>query len=276
VASARPSAAAGSEALSNLRDIPRPFVIEPPADDKTEYIAGEELAFRLVLVGRSVAYLPYFVTAFRELGRTGIGRRRAGFELVKVSQVSGAEWLAGPGDGTLDGGQMASVFDASLGERVTLAGVEDCCIGAGEVTQAAKTLSPTRIRVEFLTMTRLKHSDSLRSSPAFHVLVTALLRRVSSLAYFHHGVDLNLDYSGLVERAKEVRLAADDTRWVNWTRYSNRQDRSMNLGGLVGGATYEGEVAEFRELLVLGSVVHVGKNTTFGLGQYRLNSQGQG
>jgi hypothetical protein len=261
---------AESEVLSNLKDIPRPFVIEPPEDDRTEYLPGEELTLGLVLAGRSVAYLPYFVAAFRNLGRTGIGRTRAGFDLVRVSQLSAAEWAVGLAKGAADYSRGAPVFDAGRGETVSLAGVEERCVGYVHVARAAETVSRRRVTLEFLTMARLKHGDALRPSPTFHILARALLRRVSSLAYFHHGVKLDLDYPALVERARQVRLVGDETRWVDWARYSNRQDRAMDLGGLLGRATYEGDLGEFRELLVVGSLVHVGKNTTFGLGRYRL------
>jgi hypothetical protein len=44
----------GVERLHNLRDVPRPFVIEPPMDGRTTYAAGEALETGLVLIGRGV------------------------------------------------------------------------------------------------------------------------------------------------------------------------------------------------------------------------------
>ena len=33
------------------------------------------LGFELVLIGRAIDYLPYFLMSFQELGRAGVGRR---------------------------------------------------------------------------------------------------------------------------------------------------------------------------------------------------------
>ncbi len=102
------------------------------------------------------------------------------------------------------------------------------------------------------------------------MLIRNLLRRLSSLAYFHHGWELDLDFTGLIERAAGVRLVEDNTRWVNWERYSSRQDSKMNLGGVVGTVVYEGDLDEFIPLLRLGELVHVGKGAVFGMGKYEM------
>ena len=54
---------------------------------------------------------------------------------------------------------------------------------------------------------------------------------------------------------------------IDATRYSSRQDERMDLGGLVGAAAYEGDLAEFLPWLLWGQLVHVGMNATFGLGR---------
>jgi CRISPR/Cas system endoribonuclease Cas6 (RAMP superfamily) len=123
-------------------------------------------------------------------------------------------------------------------------------------------------------MTRLKFQGGLEDRPEFHVLARSLLRRVSSLLYFHHGTRLDMDFRGFISEAERVRLAALNTRWVDWERYSSRQDTRMKLGGLVGTATYEFNDARlaafFLPWLVLGECVHVGKGCTFGLGRFTV------
>jgi len=260
----------GSEVLSNLRDVPRPFVIEPPEEERTHYLPGDKLSLGLILIGRGVSYLPYFVTAFRELGRTGIGRRRAGFDLAEVRQVAGPFGVGGAGRAGEE--RSWTVFDSAteLGE-VRVAGVSERCVGTRDVAAAAAQLPGDRIQVTFKSPTRLKAGAALKTHPEFHLLLRALLRRASSLAYFHHDRRLELDYSDWIRAAREVSLVSDETRWVSWTRYSNRQRARMDLGGIIGTAVYRGKLGRFRDLLVFGSLVHVGKNTTFGLGRYSLD-----
>jgi hypothetical protein len=50
----------GVEHLHDLQDVPRPFVIEPPLDQKRAFRAGDALEFGLVLVGRGIDFLPYY------------------------------------------------------------------------------------------------------------------------------------------------------------------------------------------------------------------------
>ncbi|MGE5586784.1 MAG: CRISPR system precrRNA processing endoribonuclease RAMP protein Cas6, partial [Clostridia bacterium] len=104
----------------------------------------------------------------------------------------------------------------------------------------------------------------------------SLLRRTSSLLYFHHGTRLDMDFRGFISEAETVRLAAHNTTWVDWERYSSRQDSRMKLGGLVGAATYEFSHARlagfFLPWLVLGEYVHVGKGCTFGLGRFTCST----
>lgn len=254
----------GAEVLRTLKDVPRPFVLEPPTDDRTTYEAGEEFSFGLVTIGQAVKHVPYFVAAFRELGRTGIGPRRTGFELVDVNQ---AEPTASP-VGSWSGGYSAlgTGQDGRLQLRLSDAG----WVRRASILDLAEGLPDDRVRLRFETMTRLKSDDVLDRRPSFQALARALLRRVSSLAYFHHGQQLDVDYADLVASAGEVRVVEDATRWGTWVRYSNRQSRRMDFGGFVGEIAVEGDLSPFKELLVLGALVHVGKNTTFGLGKFTL------
>jgi CRISPR/Cas system endoribonuclease Cas6 (RAMP superfamily) len=79
-----------------------------------------------------------------------------------------------------------------------------------------------------------------------------------------------LDYTGLVARAHEVKIERADLRWFDWKRYSNRQEQSMLMGGMIGEITYRGDLTEFLPLLRYCEKVHLGKATTFGLGQIQV------
>lgn len=146
---------------------------------------------------------------------------------------------------------------------------------AGRALETCASLPPpaARVTLRFLTYTRLKHEGVWAQRPDFHVVFRRLLGRLSSLAVFHCGVRLDVDFVGLIEKAKAVALVEDRTRWEDWTRYSSRQDRPMTLGGLVGEATYEGSLEGLWPFLVFGQWTHVGKNATFGLGRYEILGQ---
>jgi hypothetical protein len=128
------------------------------------------------------------------------------------------------------------------------------------------------LTLRFLTPTRLVYGGALTDSLDFHVLLRVLLRRLSNLAYFHCGTDLQLDFRGLIAAAGQIQTVASRLRWYDWERYSSRQDARMKMGGLLGQVTYAGDLQLFLPLLRLGSHVHVGKGTSFGLGKYVLEA----
>jgi CRISPR-associated endoribonuclease Cas6 len=56
-----------------------------------------------------------------------------------------------------------------------------------------------------------------------------------------------------------------DHSWVDWERYSNRQETKMKMGGFIGSITFEGELEPFLQFLVLGEYIHVGKERALAL-----------
>lgn len=263
---------AGSEKLRKYESVPRPFVLEPPRETRTWYGPGETMTAGLVLFGRAIALFPYFVVALREMGERGLGRGRGRFRLARIT-ADPPPGVATPltvYDG--DSGQVLAA-DATLTGEAAMARVLAAWGGTERADAAGASRAAARFRIRFETPVRLKFDDRLQSRPEFHVILRNLLRRLSSLAYFHHGFELDLDFRGMIERAGGVRLVANRTEWVDWERYSSRQDERMKMGGLVGEAVYEappGTWREFLPLLALAEYAHVGKNVTFGLGRIRI------
>src|SRR5947207_242472 len=65
-------------------------------------------------------------------------------------------------------------------------------------------------------------------------LLLSLLRRVSTLAERHGPAPLELDYRGLKERAEAAEFDETTLRWVEWARWSGRQQALLQMGGLLG------------------------------------------
>lgn len=244
----------GSEILRKYPHAPHPFVIEPPLDEREVFQPGEELRFGLVLIGKALDYLPYFIYSFDELGRIGIGRRKGKYEVTAVLGVG-------------QDGKGRRIYD---GPTKTLINTYPILTG-DDLLQLGPLPTPnSQLPLLFLTPTRLKYEANLTSDLEFHILIRNLLRRISTMSYFHCGTRLELDFKGLIERAKRVKVIKSDLRWADWERYSNRQQGRIKMGGFVGRISFEGKYDEFMPLLRLGELVHVGKGTVFGLGQYRI------
>jgi len=233
---------------------PHPFVLEPPPERYRFYRIGEKIRFGLVLVGKGNEYLPYFIYAFDEMGQVGIGRGKGRFRLLAVYR----ERADGSFERIYDGETkvLTQTDEASpLGALLT----SDGCGGA--------------VSVAFLTPTRLKGNGRFASQVDFQLFIRSLLRRASSLLYFHCGVELDVNYRELIRRAGDVRTVNSSLRWYDWERYSSRQGTRMKLGGLVGSVEFAGDIGEFMPLIKFGEIVHIGKGTSFGLGKYVISEK---
>ena len=234
---------------------PHPFIIEPPDSGVRVVEPGEPLEFGLTLIGRALEYIPYFIYAFMVLGEKGLGRGKAKFSLEDVRTQ------------TSDG--LLSIYQSenqSLKKPVpypspSVVNARSEALGAVE-----------RLEIHFTTPARIKSDGHLNDEPEFHHLVRSLLRRLSSLSYFHCGRKLEADFKGLIERARKVERTSSDLRWHDWERYSSRQKQKMTLGGFVGKAEFRGDLKESPPMPAWGEILHIGKAASFGLGKYSVMS----
>jgi len=237
---------------------PHPFVIEPPLTDLQHYHAGEQIECGLILFGESNNSLPYFVYAFEQMGKIGIGKRlngsRGRFSLESVKT------------------EDREIY--SFRDRTFLQDASIRCLNPLVSTSGKNGNGIERVSLNLGTPLRLKFKSRIRASLPFHVLVRAMLRRVSSLYNVWDGGEPDLDYKGLIERAEKVRIRHNGLKWFDWRRYSNRQERKMFMGGLVGSVTYEGNLGEYLPLIEFSEKAHLGKNTSFGLGKIKVGVTG--
>lgn len=234
---------------------PNAYVIEPPSDSRTKYHRGESFEFTLLLFGRANEYLPYFIYAMEQIGKAGIGKRindKAGsFELKKV---------------TADGHLLYSSERRSIKNIKTARQV----LPSEFVKNENKKEAVQDVQISLLTPLRLKYQSRLEPDLPFHILIRACLRRISSLLTYHGPGEPPLDYKGLVYRAMNVETKESSIKWFDWRRYSNRQEQAMLLGGMVGSATYADVPHEYLPILRFCEDVHLGKQTTFGLGKLKV------
>jgi hypothetical protein len=245
----------GSEVLRTHEEIPRPFVLAAEWRTGGEgarliFEPGEELCFGLALIGRAQEFFPHFVVAMREMDRLGRGRRA-----IEIARIEALDPQAAPASVVYD------ACDNVVRGTAPALTLDDC---------ARQACPRGPVTIEFVTQTRLKHEGSWARVPEFHIVFRRLLGRLSSLSRFHCGAPLEVDFKAMIERANEIRLVRNRTRWVSWSRYSSRQDRRIQWDGLVGTAIYEGDLAPFWPFLKFGEHVHVGHGATFGLGRYRV------
>lgn len=245
----------------NLRGMEPPpaYVIEPPAGRLSRLDRGAPLVFTLLLFGEANTCLPFFLNAFELMGRRGIGRRTQGpgggrFALRGVTQDQ-------------DSDQGSNLFDPESGR------LHSNPPGRHLQLEEPPAAALWNLEATLLTPLRLKFHNQLQDSLPFHVLVRAALRRVSSVFAVHGSGEPPLAYAQLTAEAQQVQTNASTLRWLDWERYSNRQKRRMMLGGLIGTVRYTAVPAAFVPVLEMAALLHLGKQSTFGLGKLALNWQ---
>ena len=106
----------------------------------------------------------------------------------------------------------------------------------------------------------------------FRPLIHRLLERFSALRMeYGNGQEQSFDErKHYVDLAQQVQCIEDTTYWEKLSSYSQRTRQHTAIGGIMGRATFAGDLAPFRELLVWGELIHVGKNAVKGNGWYRI------
>lgn len=236
--------------MRKYKAAPHPFIVEPPQEKRVGYKPGDEIAFGLTLVGRAVDYLPYFIYAFDEMGRLGIGKGKGKFRLKDVSHAGDV------------------IYDSDIKTiKAFKPAALDICVG--DTGHNAK-----KVTLNFLTPTRISYAGHLTLDLEFHILIRNLLRRLALLLYFHCNGDPSAwNFRDIIESAQKVTVRERNLRWYDWERYSARQDTRMKMGGFTGTITFEGELEPFMPMLRAGEVLHAGKGTSFGLGRYEIVRQ---
>ena len=123
------------------------------------------------------------------------------------------------------------------------------------------------MRVEFVTPTELKGADS----PEFGVLAARIRDRLSTLGELYGEGPLPLDFRAFGERARQVRMTRCEIEEVSRVRRSSRTGQSHTIGGFIGTAEYEGDLAEFVPYLRAAAWTGVGRQTVWGKGEIRTS-----
>jgi hypothetical protein len=126
------------------------------------------------------------------------------------------------------------------------------------------------IRVEFETPTELKANGQLATGQ-FSVLLARARDRVSTLRSLYGAGPLAIDFSGLAERARSIKTVRSELRQVVVERRSGRTGQRHGIGGVVGFAEFEGDLAEFTPYLEAAHWTGVGRHCTWGNGQIRTS-----
>lgn len=294
------------------RDVPRPYAIKPPLDDRQRYEAGDALTFGLTLFGDALNLFPYVVMGLRQAERSGLGKKlprpaaggRFQRGLFKLRSAQAINLLSGEVQDILQAGsslvqrpdmpvthgQVLELSRQMLSERIGAS-----ANGFHSVGSQLYAVKPDAVEISlvFKTPTRIVEREHLLKEPQFRPILQRLLERLEALSGRGEAVmrsqrgseaaalrftpDEAIDKAGLLALGERVELVENRTRWADVWSFSSRRGDKTPIGGLVGQAVYRAEAEVWAVLLpylLWGSVVHVGKSAVKGDGWMAVSREG--
>jgi hypothetical protein len=192
--------------------------------------------------------IPYFLLAFAQLAREGLGPRRGRADLTEAFVLG----LESDTPLALYSGRERLLAETPPPQWLSL---------------EPEVNAPSRIHVRFLSPTELKAGSLLAERPEFAVLFARLRDRISTLRALYGAGPLPLDFQQLGVRSAGVRMTRCELQQVDTERRSGRTGQVHPLGGFIGEAEYEGDLADFLPYLRAGRWTGVGRQTVWGKGE---------
>lgn len=241
------------------RDVPRPLTVEPPPP--RIYHQNERFSFGVTLIGKAQDLLPYLARAVQKMGQQGVGRGRGRFELVMIDEYN----------------PLFDVKRSLMSQNIVRHPTMQVTIG--QVSEAAAKGQPDRITLELRSPLRLIAEDRLVKQPEANAFVQRLMERCQTLVTYYAETESPpgreawvAAMNDLMADAAKLRIAYDDTQWVESWSGSRRRGGYTPVSGLMGVFRWEGNVTRLRSWLLWGQSLHVGKDTVKGNGWYQVRA----
>lgn len=219
------------------------FVIEC-LDYRNEYKKGDIIKFDLLIFAKTLNYIPQFIFSFDKLGEKGFGKNRAKYRLEGIYSNED---------------KMIFKDGVFYKENLEILKLNNYIIGREKEINRIKS-------IQFITPFRFMKNNKLVDDIDFKDFIISLQRRISILNALEGRVVNNFQMDILGE------LIEKDIYWTEFKRYSSRQKSPMKLGGIKGRIIFSDEINNYKDLVIAGELTHIGKNTSFGLGKYVIES----
>jgi len=245
-----------SDSAQRYTAVPHPFVLDVEATPARDLPSGQPLALGITLIGPAIELLPYLIQTVERAGLRGIGRSGGRFALREVAA-----------EPRLGSDSWERVYDAASRSYTRITGV-------APVAPVAPARPAPSVALAFQTPLRIKRRGQFVGARDFTAadFLRNLHARLSNLARFYGGTSDDSAWSPNSD--DPPHMSAATLTWCDWTRFSSRQNTTMQMGGLLGTIVLAGTgLAAHWPALWLGQWTHVGKGTSFGLGKYRIDGE---
>lgn len=231
--------------LQKFSQVPNGYIIEPLGEWGVKtYHPNDMFCFDLVLFGKLISHLTLIAFAFKCALEYNLAGGKG--ELIDILHYD--EWE-----------NKVSI----LKNKIILEYNENISIDKS---------FPQDLNLFFSTPLRIQENGNPLREDRITLprLLISLAKRISLLSEFH-SQPLHLNFEKLISQIEKIK-DKKNLKWQDWTRYSTRQKQEMKLGGVIGEWRLENVPMEWAKLLYIGQWLHCGKNTTFGLGKYKITN----
>ncbi len=180
--------------------------------------------------------------------RDGIGKYQARFQIIKIRNIEGQPVLQ---DGlmNMDKFVIHSLYDYIMFRKYKM------------------DIGKMENKIVFHTPLTLKSNNEYLQKFQMEAVINAVKRRIYMLDCYE-GIEDSSIYT--CESSTIPEILHQECYIMSVSRYSSRKNQKMMLRGIKGYILLPEISPDLMDLLLSGELIHIGKNTSFGFGRYRL------
>lgn len=235
------------------------YVIQSSSRDGGHFLErGDTFTFDFLLFGPAIESGLLICAAMYDAGLIGFGVARVPFELIRIEAVTPPDGLC-----PLDFGDGANLQDHSF----SLVELVNHRLSELIVTKTLRVRFPTRLRREVSGREQFQANPEL----PFSLFASMAANRIAALSEWF-GTKIDPNPYLLDAGTDSVVTMFSSLEFTDLTRYSDHHKTKLQIGGLHGEIVYHGDALRLLlPLLVAGEIVHIGSQTSMGLGRYELS-----
>lgn len=229
------------------------FVIRGVPVQARQFEIGDSFELTVHFWGRASQQLEGFANILKMLGRNGLSHGEGLFEIASIEAedaIGQRSLLAGPGE--------------ELAEPALP------LIDVPWLLDSYDSASAVALELRFVTPARLLSRGRPLFRPCFADIFPFILRRITSISQAHCDCEALNEAAALIESAGRVDETQNALQWADWRRLEG-PGLSQDIGGVSGSIRIEGpQLGEIAWVLLLGSLMQIGKGAAYGAGRYEL------
>ncbi|HKJ04976.1 MAG TPA: CRISPR system precrRNA processing endoribonuclease RAMP protein Cas6 [Geopsychrobacteraceae bacterium] len=214
---------------------------------------GDCISLPVLFLGQGLLSIEPFACLLRQVGKQGL---LGGQGVCELSAIE-AEDASGQRTVLWDGGAIAGTLSPVINDLRWWLDMQP--------------LNWNRLRLDFVSPTRLLHGGKPLFKAKFTDLFPFILRRVTAMLAAHCRLDTVNDPSAMLAVASNMEESDNCLQWKDWRPLTAARG-GQDLGGLSGSLVLTGSgLADILWVLQLGSLLQIGKGAPYGAGRYELS-----